>query len=839
MGFMRSMRPLSRIFRSDTAGAVEMNAPDAQASAAPSEAAPGEVIAASPDGSNLRKLAGLEGASATEPAVVHAAQLRLAQLIDEGRIDFAEMRAASENTEVLLSIAGLCSDTSPLALLFEGADAQRIASLVTDGSSSRIRQFAAQRITDPAELRHLLKLLRGKDKNVYKIIKQKCDELRLEEQKSVQVETDAAAACASLERHSHRIYDAVYEATLDHFTARWRALEEQAAPEIQERARHAVERCREIIAEHARHVAELAERQTLEEAQRAAQSESLARERDAALQREQVAAAEAAAEEETRHAEEQERAAKAAAEANATRRAAGLVAKTYSALREGDTGRAAGLRRAIDEAVSAMPAVPTHLARQVAQLDTKLNELKEWKDFAVAPKRAELITEMQALIGSSEPPQALAERIKQLQDEWKVISKGIVSDSQADWERFHQAAETAYQPCRAYFEAQAKQRQANLQQRRTVLERLKNFEAAQSGEQTDWRAVAAVLREARQEWRRYAPVDRAAAAKVQEEFDAGLKRLQDRLDGWYGQNVAEKKALIERAKGLSAKNDNREAIEAAKYLQQLWKKVGVVERDQEQALWNEFREHCDAVFQKRQQAQVEHNAALETNKVAAETVCQEVEAAGALEGHELFAAAAKAAQWRSAFEAIGELPRAEQRALQSRFERAMKACQSRVTEVRARDRRQSFDHLLEAARHIQAYGYVVAQNAAPAEREALKLAAETFAAAVQHWPKGAAPLIKEAWQKAEAATDATLAVNEKAYRTLCIRVEIAGGQPTPPEDQTLRREYQMQRLMQGMGRQGEEDSDAWESLALAWVRIGPIAPTEYQALLARFQAQRI
>src|SRR6202034_4310282 len=102
--------------------------------------------------------------------------------------------------------------------------------------------------------------------------------------------------------------------------------------------------------------------------------------------------------------------------------------------------------------------------------------------------------------------------------------------------------------------------------------------------------------------------------------------------------------------------------------------------------------------------------------------------------------------------------------------------------------------------------------------------------------KGAAPLMKEAWQKAEAATGMDLAANENAYRTLCVRLEIAGGQTTPPEDQSLRREYQMRRLMQGMGRHGEEDSDAWETLALAWVRIGPIAPAGYQALLARFQA---
>jgi len=837
MGFMRSMRPLSRMFRSDDAAHPAAVAADVPA--APEDTlAPGAAIAALQDGPTLRALAGLnDAAPPAEPAIVHAAQARVAQLIDAGHIDFAELQNATRNTEALLSIAGLCADPARLDALLDGADPQRIASLVTDGSSSRIRQLAAQRIADPVELKHLLKQVRGKDKNVYKIIKQKCDEVRGEEQKSVQVESAAAAACASLERHSHRIHDAVYEATFDHFLGRWGTLEEQAAPAIQERARRAIERCREIIADHARHIAELAERQTLEEARRAAQAESLAQAREQAQQREQATAAAAAAEEQARQAEEQARAAKAAAESNAARRLGGLLAKAHSALRDGDTGRAAGLRRAIDESLAAMPAVPAHLARQVVQLDAKLNELKEWKDFAVAPKRAELITEMEALIGCSEPPKVLAERIKQLQEDWKVISKGIVSDSQADWQRFHQAAETAYQPCRVYFEAQAKQRQENLQRRRVLLERLNNFEAAQSGEHPDWRAIAAVLREARQEWRRHSPVERAASAKIQEQFDAALARLQERLDGWYAQNIADKKSLIERAKQLSTKSDGREAVETAKHLQQLWKKIGAVEREQEQSLWNEFREQCDAVFARRQQAQAEYTAALEANKAAAVALCREAEQVAALDGAELFAGAAKIPQWRDAFEAVGEVPRADQRALQARFERAVKLCQARVAEVRTRDKQQSFSQLLEAARHIQAYGYAIAQNAAPAERDALKVGAEGFVAAVQHWPKGAPQLLKEAWQKADAATAAELAANENALRTLCIRSEIFGERPTPPEDHSLRREYQMQRL-QRMGQRSDEDSDAWETLALAWVRVGPIAPGEYQSLLARFVRSR-
>jgi len=836
MGLMRSMRPLSRVFRPEPApGPAQTAHAAAPAEAADDLRARAAVIATLPDGEELRTLAGLIGGVPTGlPILVQAAHSRMAQLIDAEATDFAALRGEIQNKDALLSVAALCSNPALLCQLLDESDPRENARLAIEASSSRVRQLAAQRVEDPADLKQLLKQARGKDKNVYKIIKQKCDQLRAADQKSLSIESDVAAACASLERHSHRIYDAVYEASLEHFHARWQTLAAQAAPAVQEQAVRAIDRCREIIAEHHRRVAALAEHQALQEAQRAAQAEVLNRAQEEAQRREQAQAAAAEAQAQARLAEEAERAAQQAAQASALRRLSGLVAKAHGALRDGDTGRAAGLRRAIDESLPSVASPPAHLTRQLQQLDAKLNELKQWKDFAVAPKRAELIAAMEALIVSPEAPKALAERIKQLQDEWKSISKGVVSDSQADWQRFHQAAETAYRPCRVYFEAQAKTRQENLQRRQVLLERLRNFEAAHSGEHPDWRAVVAVLREAPMEWRRHSPVDRAAAASSQKEFNAALARLQQRLDAWYAHKIAEKMSLIERARALASKQDHREAVEGAKHLQQLWQNIGPVDRDREQSLWREFRGQCDVVFAKRQQAHSDYLAALETNKAAATALCQEAEQVAALSGADLSAGAARTAQLRAAFEAIGEMPRAEQRKLRDRFDRALQLCQTRIAEMRARDRLQSFTDMLEAARHIQDYGCSVAQNSAAAERDARKLAAEKFIAGVQNWPKGASQALKEAWQKADAALDRDLPANENALRLLCIRSEICADLPTPAEDQALRRAHQMQRLTQRLSERSNESADDWETLSLAWVRVGPVERIAYQALLARF-----
>ncbi len=847
MRFKHFVKPLSGLFRPEAPDAPSL---DTQV-AALEPASPEALIAATsgdgtdavraaavkrlPDGEPLRKLAGLnEGASTHPPSnLERIAQERVARLIDAGAVDFAALRASSKNIDAVLSVAAICGNPAHLPEAFASVEDPQVARLVVEGSSSRLRQLAAQRVEDPAELKHLLKLVRDKDKSVYKIIKQKCDVLRAEERRVAQLEIDVVAACESLERHSHRIYDAIYEPSLRHFDERWRSLEEHAPSEVRERAHRAVDRCREIIGAHFRQLEEQAQQKTHQAALLAAREEAALHAAEAARRRNEAADNAAAEAARLREAEEKARADRLAAEALALRQIGALIGKANGALREGDTGRAAGLRRAVEEKLAAMPSAPPHLAGQVQQLDVKLKELKEWKDFAVAPKRAELIGEMEALIGSSEAPQALADRIKQLQEDWKTISKGIVIDSEADWQRFHQASQAAYQPCRTYFESQAKLRHDNVENRKAVLERLRAFEATQNREHPDWRAVATVLREAPREWRRHSPVERAAGRAIQEEFDASMERLQARLDSWHSQNVAEKKSLIERAQNLRAKEDGREATDAVKRLQQLWKEIGPAPRDQEQRLWEEFREQCDAVYQKRQQAHAEYSASLESNKQQVVALCEEAEAFASLPGPAVLESLGKIAPWRAAFESLGEIPRADQRALRDRFERALGAAQARASQQRAHDKEQSVANLLEAARRIRTYGWAVVQNDATAEREALKQDAETFIAGVSQWPKGGAPALKDAWAAAEAAAP-DVEANEKALRMLCIRGEILTDRPTPPEDQALRREYQVQRLVKHMGRPNEANADDLDALALEWVRVGPVPSIAHASLLPRF-----
>lgn len=708
-------------------------------------------------------------------------------------------------------------------------DTHTVARLVIEGSSTKLRQLAAEAIEAPVQIRQLIRDARGgKDKSVYKILTRKRDALLAQEREVEQLHAEINAVSAALERHSHRHFDPLFTPTLEQLELRWQAVAAQAEPGIAQGTRQAIDRAREVIAQHLRQIAAEAARELA-----AANAAALAQKQRE--QEQQAAAANAAERARILEEERKAQAEKSAAEAHALRQIGGLLRKAHGALAAGSSRTAAGLRRAIDEKLAAAPPLPAPLASQLRQLDEKLHELKDWKSFSVAPKRAELIERMEALIGATLHPSALAGQIKDLQEQWRTLSKGAAEDVEAEWQRFHDAAQKAYEPCRKYFEAQAQVKQENLRQRGMLFERLAAFEGKQNWQEPDWRTVVTVLREARQLWREHSPVDPAESEELQGKFNELTKALQGRVDVEYARNVKEKKSLIERARGLSASADSRKAIDEVKRLQENWKSVGPVSRDDDRKLWEEFRQQCDAVFQKRQQEFASHTAILETNKSQATGWCEELESIAGLADQELLGQVKKLPELRQAFDAIEELPRANARQLQDRFERAFERCQRAVTQLHARDAEQGWIGLLDAASSVRAYRLALARQVEATRLDALKQVAEDHFASATKWPRRGLDALKNALAQ-QGGGD--LAANELALRTLCIRAEILTDTPTPAADQTLRREYQVKRLMESMGQGIKAEEGQIDALTIEWLDAGPTEEPTYLQLLERFKECR-
>lgn len=728
---------------------------------------------------------------------------------------------------------GLAQDAPPvspqdedvLQAAIAAKDSDAIHNLVIHGASTKIRQLAAEAIDDPEHIRQLLRKVRGgNDKSVYKILARKRDALLAVEREVQQVQAEVTATAAAIERHSHRPFDPLFTPTLEQLEERWNAVAVHAAPEISHATQDAIDRARDVIAQHLREVAAKAARQL------AAANEAAAAEKRRE-QQQQAAAERAKALEDQRKAEVEKR----AREEQSLKQIAGLLRKAQGALSAGSSKAAAGLRRAIEEKLATAPSLPPALAKQLQHLDTKLAELKDWKSFSVAPKRIELIERMESLIGATMHPTALAGHIKDLQEQWRTLSKGAGENTESEWQRFHDAAQKAFQPCRDYFAEQDRIKQQNLEQRGLLYERLHAFEQKQNWEEPDWRTAITAVREAKQLWREHAPVDAAACEELQRKFNELTATLQARIDAEYARNVKQKKSIIERARVLSTSADGRAATDEVKRLQEKWKSVGPVPRHEDHALWEEFRKQCDAVFQKRQDERASHNAQLEAHRSQAAALCEQLESIAILKERELLESAKKLPELRLAFDAIDDLPKNNARQLRDRFDRAFSRCRKAVAIQQAQDAERGWTDLLDAANDVRAYRLALVRGAEPTEIDALKNKAEDHLAKITHSPKRGVEALRSTLAQ---APNSDLSANELALRTLCIRAEILTESPTPDIDQPLRREYQVKRLMQSMGQGVKPQEGELDALTMEWLGAGPVEEATYLQLAERFKECR-
>jgi hypothetical protein len=723
-------------------------------------------------------------------------------------------------------------EEASLSQAVAAGDMAAVGRWVLEGSSTRIRQMAARNIVDPDQLGELIRATRhGKDKTVHRILTAKRDELLAGMRSAQQLQADVEGTAAAIVQHGERPCDASYPATLGQLEARWRTLEPHATPDLRQDVTRHLQRAHEVIERH---------RQALEAEAERQRSAALAAE-EARRQRElEAQAAASAAAERARMLDaerEAERAKRAADEAKA-RDLLGLLRQAQASLDHGVTARAARLRATIAEKLQDAPALPAWFARNLEQVDARLAELQDWKTFRVVPKRAELVQQMQSLVGADLSPEELARRIRRLRDEWRTLHRGAGEEPTPEWQQFQEVADRAYEPCREYFARQADLRRENQARREDLIERLANFATEQAGEHPDWRLIDQAIVDARREWREYAPVDQAAVKPLQARFHAVVDELQARLAAEYARNVQAKRELIVRAAELLALADTREAIEEAKKLQRSWKTAGLVPRNQDHALWEEFRRHCDAVFQRSSQEWVAHGAALEANQARAAGLCEELERIAGLSGEPLLSAVPRLDELCAAFESL-ELPRASARELRRRFSNATDRCAEAVRRNRAAAARRAWTDVFAAAAEVRALALATALGQPPADCEALRASAASAVACLAHAPKATRSVLEQQISAVAAGTvSLDLAANEAALRLLCVRAELIAGAATPPEDLELRREYQMRRLVESMGRGERVTPVALDDLALEWIAVGPVEPAVHEALLPRFERCR-
>ena len=501
-------------------------------------------------------------------------------------------------------------------------------------------------------------------------------------------------------------------------------------------------------------------------------------------------------------------------------------------VKEGKWGPANSMLRRLQKKVAAMePSERSGLDDKLTRAETQLAEMADWQDFAARPKLEVLCDAMEALPSKELEPEALAKEVRELQNSWKAL--GVSRASNDLWSRFKTAGDTAYEPCKVWFEQKQQERQAKLDAKAKLCETLEAKHSTLTND-PDWKATVRLVNNAKRDWSKNRVPDRKPDKGLEKRFSAALKPFEDALAVQYDANVAAKQALVEKVAALAGDEITQHSANQAKSLLSAWKLVGIMRRKEDQALWEVFNGHLGTIFKHQHKVEREKQRAGLQHVFRAKDIIKRLKQLSKSDSVD----EAEVQALSTEFQALAEFPERDKKFLIRDFRQAVDAC-GRVQD-NANKRR------VEAAHEER--------NRLAGLCEQLELAVEqsdtatdTLVDDVKHaWDASetrVAPEVHQALVKRrddalahlEKGSKPDYAANESARRDLLIRMEIAAGIDTPSEDKARRMQYQLQNLQEGMTSASVNDAkQVLKELEQLWLSMGPASRSVSDSLQSRY-----
>jgi len=471
-------------------------------------------------------------------------------------------------------------------------------------------------------------------------------------------------------------------------------------------------------------------------------------------------------------------------------------------------------------------------ASRLAAAERRIAELAQWQRWSSHELRQRLCEQVEALIGSGLHPDALANRVKELQTEWARLDPlegGTKPGERGLEQRFRGLCRKALAPAQGYFD---KRRQ--LQDERAAQNQALLAEAAALGEGADSAALVAMRRrlgEALRELHRLAPAQRGEQGRALREriaaIDTALAALRE-------QAALAKRRLLAKLRRDLGQTQGAAAVALAREAQAEFKRLPRAEREVEQTLRDELRALVDPLFAGEREAAQRQQAQTAERQAAAQALIDEARQLAAADSERLLHAEAQIDGLKQRWQAL-------QPAAEPRGER--------------RERREMRAELPEAAFQAALADLADARQRALRERRQQALAALGRAGALldryrDSGDPAARAELRDAFIALPLATDARAALQPRlvaidagnepassdgaAAEALAVRAELIAGIESPADSAALRRQEQMRRLAERLeGAASVAPADEIRALLLALQAEPGLQPERREALTAR------
>lgn len=265
----------------------------------------------------------------------------------------------------------------------------------------------------------------------------------------------------------------------------------------------------------------------------------------------------------------------------------------------------------------------------------KLNKEAQEYDFAHNRKEKERLIERAREL-DNEPDVAKAFReLQGLHDQWKETGPVAQEFRDSMWKDFKDASTIINKKHDDYFKQLHEQEAANLEQKKSVVERLENMLIQLPTTREGWRTYESKMDKVREDWNAIGRIPRASVNDMRSRFRIAvdefylqrrnfMKDLTDKITP----RLERMRELVAEAEALKESTDWKSTADKLKQMQKEWSEVSQLGTrvGEAQRLWRSFRGACDVFFQKRTEELKSRRGSREDNLTAKYAIVEQLEA---------------------------------------------------------------------------------------------------------------------------------------------------------------------------------------------------------------------
>ena len=300
-----------------------------------------------------------------------------------------------------------------------------------------------------------------------------------------------------------------------------------------------------------------------------------------------------------------------------------------------------------------------HLNQFYQMLDLN-KEYREQEYAHNLEKRKSIIARAEELINEASVQKALNE-LQYLHRLWKEEAEPVAEEFRdSTWEAFKEISNKIHERKSELLAQIEVEQQKALEKKNEIIAKLKNFASSKEAVTHNyWQQAIKQVEQLRSEFLKLGNVPKKLSNQNWTEFKTALRAFNTKKNDFYKNlknsqhvNLEEKQKLISIAQDNMHSEDWDTAVPLFKKLQEDWKNIGHVPKNQANKVWNDFRDACNTFFNNFREKNASTTDDWKQNYHQKKALLEELKQINDEEG-----SVEKIEQIKSSWDSIGKVPR--------------------------------------------------------------------------------------------------------------------------------------------------------------------------------------